>query len=178
MHWIDLDLPDAMALRRRFFEESDRRRMVAASVTGDAWVEPVASSPGPWFFAVEAVLSYLSEVDVRRALALIADHFPGAVIAFDTLGNWMRDHQDEHDALQKMDARVEWFCEEPAALEDWGLRLELEESCILPEGPEEVRALLPPPMLVALPALTADPQVQSYKLNRFEVRPRRRPCNE
>ena len=29
-HWIDLDLPDTIELRRRFFEDTDRREMVAA----------------------------------------------------------------------------------------------------------------------------------------------------
>ena len=32
VHWIDLDLPDTIELRRRFFAESGHRRMVAASV--------------------------------------------------------------------------------------------------------------------------------------------------
>lgn len=169
VRWFDLDLPDAMALRRRFFADSDRRRMIDGSVTDAAWVDAIGPDPGPWVFVIEAVLSYLSEVDVRRALGLIAEHFPGAGVVFDTWGEWMREHQDEHDALQMMDARVEWFWEEPAELEGWGLGLELRESCIMPDGPAEVRALLPPTMREMLPALAADPQVQAYKLNRFAV---------
>jgi O-methyltransferase involved in polyketide biosynthesis len=35
VHWFDLDLPDSIELRRKFFADTDRRRMLAASVTGE-----------------------------------------------------------------------------------------------------------------------------------------------
>ena len=42
VHWIDLDLPDTIELRRAFFADTDRRRMVAASVLDEAWLPIVA----------------------------------------------------------------------------------------------------------------------------------------
>ena len=39
--WIDLDLPDTMALRRRFFAENSQRRFVEGSVLAADWVNPV-----------------------------------------------------------------------------------------------------------------------------------------
>jgi NADPH-dependent ferric siderophore reductase len=45
IHWVDLDLPDTMDLRRTFFSETDRRRMVAASVADDSWCQTVLASP-------------------------------------------------------------------------------------------------------------------------------------
>jgi O-methyltransferase involved in polyketide biosynthesis len=30
VHWIDLDLPDTIALRRRYFADTERRQMVGA----------------------------------------------------------------------------------------------------------------------------------------------------
>jgi O-methyltransferase involved in polyketide biosynthesis len=52
-HWIDLDLPDTIELRRRFFADSGRRRMVAASVLDQDWMPAVQESPGPYFFAAD-----------------------------------------------------------------------------------------------------------------------------
>jgi O-methyltransferase involved in polyketide biosynthesis len=60
IHWIDLDLPDTIELRRKFFTDTERRQMVAASVTGEAWLQTVADSPGPYFFISEGVLVYLN----------------------------------------------------------------------------------------------------------------------
>src|SRR5215469_1699911 len=84
VHWIDLDLPDTIELRRAFFADTDRRRMIAASVLDEGWLQTVAESPGPYFFAAEGVLVYLPEDDVTRVLARIAARFPGALIALDT----------------------------------------------------------------------------------------------
>ena len=44
VHWIDLDLPDTIELRRKFFADSGRRRMVAASVLDEDWL-PASGQP-------------------------------------------------------------------------------------------------------------------------------------
>ena len=46
VHWIDLDLPDTIELRRKFFADSGRRRMVAASVLDEDWLPAVHDRPG------------------------------------------------------------------------------------------------------------------------------------
>ena len=43
-HWIDLDLPDTIELRRNFFADTGRRRMIAASVLDEDWLPAVAQS--------------------------------------------------------------------------------------------------------------------------------------
>jgi O-methyltransferase involved in polyketide biosynthesis len=48
VHWIDLDLPDTIELRRRFFADTDRRQMIAASVLDEDWRQAVARPPGRW----------------------------------------------------------------------------------------------------------------------------------
>src|ERR1700753_345836 len=45
VHWIDLDLPDTIELRRRFFADTGRRRMVAASLLEGDWLSEVESLP-------------------------------------------------------------------------------------------------------------------------------------
>jgi O-methyltransferase involved in polyketide biosynthesis len=167
VHWIDLDLPDAMELRRRFFAETDRRRLFAGSVLDEEWLEAVASSPGPWFFAAEAVLIYLPEADVRRTLRRVARRFPGSPIAFDTWGSWMLEHQDEHDTLASMEARVEWACDDPAEFEVGG-DLRLFESCTFPESPAEILDLVANEVRELLVAFADDPRIHTYRQNLFE----------
>ncbi|MGW1007925.1 class I SAM-dependent methyltransferase [Streptomyces sp. NPDC002520] len=100
--WFGLDLPDVIALRRSFFADSPRRTMIAASVTDEAWAAEVAShAAGPFLFVAEAVLPYLHEPDVRRVIDLLADGFPGALLALDTAGPGFFGSQEQHDALSK-----------------------------------------------------------------------------
>jgi O-methyltransferase involved in polyketide biosynthesis len=140
VHWIDLDLPDTIALRRRFFTDTGRRRMVAASLTDDSWWDTVRELPGPYFFLADGVLPYLTEEDVTRTLAGLAEQFPGALIAFDTYSQQMmaREHRL---AARRGVARWQWACDDPRSLERLGLRVV--EIDILPQLPRELRATLP-----------------------------------
>lgn len=127
LRWFDLDLPDAIALRRRFFDDEPRRTMVAASVLDTGWMDQVEATGGPWMFVAEAVLVYLDAPDARRAVVNIAGRFPGARIAFDTTGARMVDTQDRHDAMRHL-PRESWFrwkCDEPREIERWGANLRL-----------------------------------------------------
>jgi O-methyltransferase involved in polyketide biosynthesis len=140
VHWIDLDLPDTIALRRRFFADTDRRQMVAASLTDDSWWDTVRELPGPYFFVADGVLPYLTEEDVTRTLTGLAEQFPGALIAFDTYSEQMMAREHKLAARRGV-ARWQWACDDPRSLERLGLRVV--EIDILPQLPRELRATLP-----------------------------------
>lgn len=163
--WIEIDLPDAMALRREFFADTDRRTMLAASITDDSWIEPVRATGGPWFFSAEAVLIYFDPDAVLDVFGTIGREFPGSPVAFDTWTTWMRDHQDEHDTIGAMDADFHWFCDDVAALDVFGATVDVQESFSFIDAPEELLALLPDGFREMVPALADDPQMTSYRQN-------------
>ncbi len=141
VHWIDLDLPDVIALRGRFFTDTSRRRMVPASVLSDEWLPVVADSPGPYFFVTEGVLAYLPEQDVTATLARLATRFRGARLALDTYPQRLL--QQQHKMAQRRGiARWQWACDDPRALQRLGLRLD--ESATVTRPPRDMRRQLPP----------------------------------
>jgi O-methyltransferase involved in polyketide biosynthesis len=120
--WFDVDLPDTVALRRRFFEDSPRRRTIAASVLNAEWLDEVSSAPGPHFLVTEGVLVYLKPDEVHRAIRQIAERLPGAGLALDVYSAKLT--RREHElAARKNFARWNWPCDDPAELEPLGLRL-------------------------------------------------------
>jgi O-methyltransferase involved in polyketide biosynthesis len=139
MHWIDLDLPDTIELRRRFFADSDRRQMVAASVLDEDWLPAVRDSPGPYFFVADGVLAYLEQAP--QVIARIAAEFPGALIAFDTYRQRMLEQQHKQAARKNMAARWAWSCDDPRTLESLGLKVVQQASVTRP--PPELRRRLP-----------------------------------
>jgi O-methyltransferase involved in polyketide biosynthesis len=167
--WFELDLPDVMDLRRRFFADTERRTMLAGSVLDEDWHAAVAATGGPWFFAAEAVLIYLDGTDVAAALRAIGQRFPGSPVAFDTWTTWMRDNQDSHDTIGKFDARFRWFCDDPADLAARGVELDVQERYTFVEAPSELLDLLPAPMRNMLPVVADDPQMSSYHQNLVTV---------
>jgi O-methyltransferase involved in polyketide biosynthesis len=164
VHWIDLDLPDTIELRRRFFADTDRRRMLAASLLDEAWLPEVDALPGPYFFVSDGVLVYLREEEVTGALARIAARFPGSRLAFDTYASatlkW-----EHRMAAKRGVARWQWPCDDPRSLEGLGLRLL--ESARLTRPPDGLRAGLPARYRYLLPL--ADPLMgRGLTLNLFE----------
>ncbi|CAK7286796.1 class I SAM-dependent methyltransferase [Streptomyces misionensis] len=166
--WYELDLPEVIDLRRNSFADSPRRTMIAASATDRAWAAEVAShATGPYLFVPEAVLPYLHEPDVRRVIDLLAGHFPGALLARDTVGPGFFDAQEQHDALSKVEARMNWYCPGPAQLVDWRPGAHVLASHILTSLPEESVAQLPVPWQQMVSAMAAQrlPQAEGYRLN-------------
>ena len=120
VRWFDLDLPDAIALRKQFFQETDRRKFIAASVLDPSWIDVVkASSNGPVMFAAEGVLIYLTESQVKQVFAMLAEHFPGALLAFDSLSPYRVKHQNQHDAIKHFEARFQWGIEDIHNIQMW-----------------------------------------------------------
>ena len=166
VHWIDLDLPDTIELRRQFFADTGRRRMIAASVADETWLETVPESPGPYFFAAEGVFPYLTEDDVMRTLTRIVQRFPGALVALDTYTRRMYDRQHQLAAKRGI-ARWAWPCDDPRSLERLGLRTV--ESATITRPPAAARSRLPARYRYLLPL--ADPILgkQAFTLTLFRA---------
>lgn len=167
VHWFDLDLPDVIALRRKFFSDSERRRMLAGSVLDTDWFDTVAASPGPYLFLSEAVLIYLSEDQVHRVLTQLRDRFPGSQIAFDTAGKKMIDNQHRNKSLAQVRGRMQWVCDEPRDLE--GLGLQLLDTRTLATPQPEIAKTWPPQRRygMALVSRLLPAMVSVYKFNLF-----------
>ena len=149
LHWFDLDLPDAMELRRKFFADSGRRTSLAGSILDPGWIAAVRQSPGPYCFVAEAVFVYLTEQEVKTALALIAGNFPHAAIAFDTATLRAVTGGNKDHARRKLGARFTWACEDPAEIERWKIGLRLVESRSALDLPDSLRSRLSLPVRAA-----------------------------
>ncbi len=153
VHWFDLDLPDTIELRRNFFADTERRRMIAASALDEDWLPAVARSRGPYFFVADGVLVYLPEDQVMTMLARIAERFPGVLLALDTYPKQTFDRQHRLAARKGMDARWAWACDDPRSLERSGF--EVMEPTTITRPPRAMRGQLPAPYRYLMPL--ADP---------------------
>jgi O-methyltransferase involved in polyketide biosynthesis len=173
LHWFDLDLPDAVELRRKFFIDSGRRVTLAGSILDPGWMAAVRQSPGPYCFVAEAVFIYLTEQQVKAALAQIADNFPRVSIAFDTTTRRAINHENKDHARRKLDARFAWACEDPREIERWKIGLRLVESRTLMDLPDSLRSRLSLPVRAAFRVITklfpklTKGLTEAYRLNLF-----------
>jgi O-methyltransferase involved in polyketide biosynthesis len=126
--WYDLDMPDVIALRRRFFPEAGAYHLVASSVTDLGWVDGVAGQDRPVLAVAEGLLMYLREAEVRALFLRLRERFPGCELAADVFSRLTAERIRAHPSLRKTGAAVHWGIDDPRAIETWapGIRL-LEE---------------------------------------------------
>ena len=169
VQWFDLDLPDVVELRRRFFADSDRRKTLACSILDSDWVAAVRQSPGPYCFVAETVFVYLTEQEVEAALAQIARNFPRAVVAFDTVTRRAIEHANKDHEGRKLAARLVWACEEPTEIERWQIGLRLVESLTMMDIPDSLWSRLPLLIRAAFCVLTKllPGIAKTYRFNLF-----------
>jgi len=84
--FFDLDLPEVIDFKRRFFQEDAHYRMIGASVLDFKWMDQAAAeADGPTLFMAEGVFPYLEEGDVRRLITTLCSRFPGSELVCEVI---------------------------------------------------------------------------------------------
>ena len=131
--WIDVDLPNVIAIRRRFYAETTCRRIVAGDITNSQLFETVPWNAGrPAIVVAEGVLYFLQRAQVEslfRAQADAADARRADVeIAFDyasPFGAWIVTRRPAH---RQLGTTFSWTVHNPGELRRVDPRLEVVED--------------------------------------------------
>ncbi len=95
--FVDLDLTEAIAVRRRFVKETERHRLIASSALDPAWMDTLDTNR-PTFFVAAGLLMYFEPRDVQWLLCALADRFPGSEMVFDVISTWMAQRSQQGTA--------------------------------------------------------------------------------
>jgi O-methyltransferase involved in polyketide biosynthesis len=80
--WIDLDLPDTIELRKKYFSETDRRHFIATSVFNTSWYD-IIENKNNIMLLIAGVLYYFDEIDVKKLFNDFHNFLSGVEIIFD-----------------------------------------------------------------------------------------------
>ncbi|MCO1653979.1 class I SAM-dependent methyltransferase [Pseudonocardia humida] len=139
VRWVDVDLPDVVALRERLLPRPDGDyALVAASVLDEDWLAEVPADR-PTVAVAEGLTMYLREPDVRRLVERITGRFPGGQLLFDVYGTIGIRLQRRVTAVRTSGSRLHWGLDDPRAPLAWhpGLRLLDDVRSVAMPGVEE-----------------------------------------
>ncbi|OBB05780.1 methyltransferase [Mycobacteriaceae bacterium 1482268.1] len=92
-HWLTVDLPPIIELRKRLLPPSDRVSVSAQSALDYSWMDRVDPSDGV-FITTEGLLMYLQPDEALGLIAECAKRFPGGQMMFDLppalFASWIR----------------------------------------------------------------------------------------
>jgi O-methyltransferase involved in polyketide biosynthesis len=118
--WLELDLPETIALRRQFETESDRHRFLPVSALAFNWLDQVPDcSPASLLILAEGLFMYLHPDDVQILITKLKQRFLGATLVFDAVGGITRGKTAKQ--LAALDAPLHWFIQNEHDLPRLGL---------------------------------------------------------
>jgi len=124
--WYELDLPEAIELRKRFFTETDRYQFIEGTITDFRWMEQIwIKENQPVLFIGEGLFMYFEEREVKSVFIEMAARFPGAEVIFEINGPVTVGRSKHHDALSKTDGQAEfkWGPASGTVCETWDDRI-------------------------------------------------------
>lgn len=89
--FYDLDLPEIIDLKRRFFRETERYHFIASSVLDFRWMRMLLGLEGPFLFMAEGVFMYLEGERVRSLVLQLRETFPGSELICEVVNSfWLK----------------------------------------------------------------------------------------
>lgn len=79
----NIDFPDVIKIRDDLLPPGDRELNLACNLNDFSWMDKIDASEGAVFFAA-GVFYYFRTDEVRNLFCAMAEHFPGAVLVFDS----------------------------------------------------------------------------------------------
>ncbi|WP_017660860.1 class I SAM-dependent methyltransferase [Baaleninema simplex] len=127
--WYDVDFPEVIEFRRKFFKESDRNRFMATSILEFAWLDDIKISPQqPVLIVMEGVSMYLTEEENRAIVSQLQARFPQAEFVFDVISSSLAKRTKIHDTVSQTDAEFQFGIDRGRTLESWGEGIALENE--------------------------------------------------
>jgi len=110
MLWVDVDLPNSMALRKTFMQETDRHTFVTGSVLEEAWAEAIAplAAGRRVLIVIEGLSFYLDEDEMRGLFTRMLHHFPGAEVVLEAFGTFATRNTWLFRSVSQTDAVFKW----------------------------------------------------------------------
>jgi O-methyltransferase involved in polyketide biosynthesis len=129
VHWYEVDFPEVIALRRRFFQETERHLFIAQSILDFTWMDAIQRQPNqPMLILSEGVSMYLLEAENKAILQQINARFSPVEVLFDVLSRKRSRSTKQHDTVSKTNAEFKWGIDDSRELETWSPSIVLKQE--------------------------------------------------
>ena len=129
VRWYEIDFPEVIELRRKFFEETERYQFIAKSIFDFTWMDAIQKMPDqPLMIIMEGVSPYLSEVENQTLVSQLCDRLAPAEFVFDVLNRKSAKSSQRHDTVSKTDAEFKSGIDNGKELETWGAGITLKNE--------------------------------------------------
>lgn len=122
--WINIDLPDVVALRQKLIPDTEREMTIAKSMFDFTWIDDIAQhTKGKSIMIMAAgVLFYFEPSEVKALFCKLAETYPSAHVVFDSM-SWFAVWASNLTIMRKSgigsSARLKWHLKKASHLREW-----------------------------------------------------------
>lgn len=126
LNWIDLDLPEVIALREKLLPAPNRVNHIAKSIFDDSWMNDVKKFGNEIFFFAGGFFMYFTATQVKQIFIKMINQFPSAELIFDTIS--AKGVKEANKLLVRAgmtNALLQWGLNDSKELETWSPQIKL-----------------------------------------------------
>jgi O-methyltransferase involved in polyketide biosynthesis len=124
--WFELDLPDVIRLKRKFFKETDNRKFISGSFINTEWFDQIKTDNKVLFISA-GVFCYFEESVIKDFLIKVVNGFPGSELLFDVTSAY--GVKVANDVIQKsglnLNSFMKWPLKNKEVILSWDKRIQL-----------------------------------------------------
>lgn len=127
--WYDLDLPDVIELRKKFLNESDKRKFIASSFLDTNWFKEIPKENKILFIST-GVFVYFDESVIKDFIIAVADNFIDSELFFDVTSPKGVEiaNQVIKDSGLESSSFFKWGLADKSVITSWDPRIKLKNS--------------------------------------------------
>lgn len=115
--WYDVDFPDVIAERRRYYKESDKYHMIASDARENDWIKELPQNARA-IIVMEGVSMYFKPDELRNLLAGLTNHFDKVKLLMDDYTTFAAKASKYKNPINDVGVTVVYGIDEPRVLEE------------------------------------------------------------
>ena len=112
--WYDIDFENVINLRKQFYIENEKYKMIGKSVTDSSWLNEIEAESTNILIIAEGLTMYLSENEIQQLLKGINTRFGNATIVFDAYSKKAVKSSKLKNPVNQMNAEIKWGMDNPS----------------------------------------------------------------
>ncbi|MBR3962061.1 MAG: class I SAM-dependent methyltransferase [Oscillospiraceae bacterium] len=111
--WFDVDFPEVIEIRREYFSETEKYKMLGASASETGWINSLPDFENA-VIVLEGISMYLSEEIIKNLFAATSEKFPNAEIIMDVYTKKAVKASKIKNPIQDVEASPSFGIDEPS----------------------------------------------------------------
>lgn len=137
--WFDLDFPNVISERKRYYQERSSYKMLSADVRSADWLATVPS--GNTIIVMEGVSMYLRPEELKQILAQICDHFEKVTLLMDCYTEFAAKASKVRNPINDVGVTQVYGLDDPKLLEGNGVAFVREHEMTPAELVDELQGM-------------------------------------